>query len=81
MPDDESLGGLSAPLVEIERPPDGHHEGKQEQRKSDAQNRQSAAPLVAERVFSDESGQRHRLTPEGTGIRAQAGEHVRAHQE
>jgi hypothetical protein len=63
----EALGGLGAALVDIESAPDGHHQSQQQQRESDAQDGQNAAPLVAKRAFGDEAGQGH-ATPEDAAV-------------
>src|SRR5208283_290992 len=43
VPDHQPLGRFGAALIEIESPPNGHHQGQQEQGESDAQYRQDAA--------------------------------------
>src|SRR6202034_2152610 len=71
MPHDQPLRRFGAAVAQVKSPPNRHHQGEQEQRKSDAQHRQSAAAFVAKRVLRDEPGQCHRLTPERTGNGAQ----------
>src|ERR1700683_167332 len=71
MPHDQTLRRFGAAVAQVKSPPNRHHQGEQEQRKSDAQHRQSAAAFVAKRVLRYEPGQCHRLTPERTGNGAQ----------
>ena len=71
MPHHQPLRRFGAAVAQVKSPPNRHHQGEQEQRKSDAQYRQSAAAFVAKRVLRDEPGQCHRLTPERTGNGAQ----------
>src|SRR5712692_7976827 len=51
--------GVRRSLVDVEAAPDAEHDAEQEQRKSDAGDRQQTAPLVAKRGFGDEAGDGH----------------------
>ena len=61
---DEPFGGLGSPLVDIKAAPDGHHEGEQQQRKADAEDRQQAPAFVAKSVLRHEASQGHNGIPE-----------------
>src|SRR5579883_1644445 len=52
-------GRVGRALVDVEPPPDGHHDAQQKQRKRDAQRRQHAATAVAKRVPGHQLRNRH----------------------
>ena len=56
VPGDQTLRRLGTALVDIPAVPDRHHEREQNQRKRNADDRQHATALVAERTLGDETG-------------------------
>src|SRR5882724_5071150 len=63
MPGHEPLGGIRGALIDVEGAPDSHHQREQQQRESDAEHSQYAAPLVAECVSHDKASDCHSTYP------------------